>query len=188
MAEPVTAYLGLGGNLGDRLAALTEALQLLDSTSGICRTACSSIYETEPWGVTDQPSFLNLVAAFETTLEPVNLLTVCKCVEATVGRTASYRWGPRLIDVDILLYGDRIVSVADPDLQIPHPRMTNAPSYWSRWRRSRLISPCRELRFHSKPAGRYIREGRCNSVGACSLTVKVSFAKTTLRHRSVRYT
>ena len=124
MAEPVTAYLGLGGNLGDRLAALTQALQLLDSTSGICRTACSSIYETEPWGVTDQPSFLNLVAAFETTLEPANLLTVCKCVEATVGRTASYRWGPRLIDVDILLYGDRIVSVADPDLQIPHPRMT----------------------------------------------------------------
>ncbi len=124
MAEPVTAYLGLGGNLGDRLAALTEALQLLGSTPGMRRTACSSVYETEPWGVTDQPSFLNLVAAFETTLSPVDLLLACKSIEATVGRTTSYRWGPRLIDVDILLYGDRIVSVTDPDLQIPHPRMT----------------------------------------------------------------
>ncbi len=124
MAESVTAYLGLGGNLGDRLAALTEALLLLDSTPGMRRTACSSVYETEPWGVAEQPHFLNLVAGYETTLPPVGLLAVCKKVESQVGRTESYRWGPRLIDVDILLYGDQAVSVADPDLQIPHPRMT----------------------------------------------------------------
>ena len=124
MAQPVTAYLGLGGNLGDRLAALTEALRLLDSTPGMRRTACSSVYETEPWGVAEQPQFLNLVAGYETTLPPVGLLAVCKKVESQVGRTESYRWGPRLIDVDILLYGDQVVSVADPDLQIPHPRMT----------------------------------------------------------------
>ena len=124
MAESVTAYLGLGGNLGDRLAALTEALRLLDSTPGMRRTACSSVYETEPWGVAEQPQFLNLVAVYETTLPPVGLLAVCKKVESQVGRTESYRWGPRLIDVDILLYGDQVVSVADPDLQIPHPRMT----------------------------------------------------------------
>ena len=123
MAESVTAYLGLGGNLGDRLAALTEALRLLDSTPGMRRTACSSVYETEPWGVAEQPHFLNLVAGYETTLPPVGLLAVCKKVESQVGRTESYRWGPRLIDVDILLYGDQAVSVADPDLQIPHPRM-----------------------------------------------------------------
>ena len=124
MAGPVIAYLGLGGNLGDRLAALTEALALLDATPGMQRVSCSSVYETEPWGVTDQPRFLNLAAGFETTLSPVDLLAACQSVEARVGRAASYRWGPRLIDVDILLYGDEIVKLATPDLQIPHPRLT----------------------------------------------------------------
>ena len=123
MAEPVTTYLCLGGNLGDRMAALLEALQLLDATPGMRRTACSSVYETEPWAVADQPNFLNLVAAYETTLAPPDLLAACKSVEATVGRTPSFRWGPRLIDVDILLYGDEVVDSAEPDLQIPHPRM-----------------------------------------------------------------
>ena len=124
MAEPVIAYLGLGGNLGDRLAALTEALALLDATPGMRQVSCSSVYETEPWGVTDQPSFLNLAAGFETTLSPTDLLAACKKVESQVGRTESYRWGPRLIDVDILLYGDAVVNCAVPDLQIPHARLT----------------------------------------------------------------
>ena len=123
MAEPITTYLCLGGNLGDRMAALTEALRLLDDAPGMRRTGCSSVYETEPWAVADQPNFLNLVAVYETTLSPVDLLRACKSVEAEVGRVASYRWGPRLIDVDILLYGDQVVNVADPDLQIPHPRL-----------------------------------------------------------------
>lgn len=123
MAEPVIAYLGLGGNLGDRLAALTEALALLDSTPGMRILSCSSVYETEPWGVVDQPAFLNLAAGFETTLSPSELLAVCKQVESQVGRTESYRWGPRLIDVDILLYGDAVVNIPDPDLQIPHVRL-----------------------------------------------------------------
>ena len=124
MGKPVTTYLCLGGNLGDRMTALTEALRLLDSTPGMRRTACSSVYETEPWAVADQPNFLNLVAAYESTLSPENLLAACKVVEETVGRTPSFRWGPRLIDVDILLYGDQVVDSAEPDLQIPHPRMT----------------------------------------------------------------
>ena len=123
MAEPVTTYLCLGGNLGDRMAALTEGLRLLDVTPGMCRTVCSSVYETEPWAVADQPNFLNLVAAYETTLSPADLLAACKVVEEEVGRVASYRWGPRLIDVDILLYGDEVVDSAEPDLLIPHPRM-----------------------------------------------------------------
>lgn len=123
MAGPITTYLCLGGNLGDRMAALTKALQLLDSTPGMRRVECSSVYETEPWAVSDQPNFFNLVAAYETTLLPADLLAACKSVEATVGRVASYRWGPRLIDVDILLYGDQVVDSAEPDLQIPHPRM-----------------------------------------------------------------
>ncbi len=124
MAQPpVIAYLGLGGNLGDRLAALTDALTHLDATPGLCRVSCSSIYETEPWGVTDQPSFLNLAAAFATTLSPTELLAVVKSVEQAVGRTQTYRWGPRQIDVDVLLYGDRAVKLTMPDLQIPHTRL-----------------------------------------------------------------
>ena len=124
MAQPAITYLCLGGNLGDRLAALTGALTLLDAHDGMRMVSCSSIYETEPWAVADQPNFLNLVAGFETTLSPVDLLAVCKDVETHIGRTESYRWGPRLIDVDILLYGDEVVSISDPDLQIPHIRMT----------------------------------------------------------------
>ena len=123
MAGTVIAYLGLGSNLGDRMAALTDALALLDAARGMRRVSRSSVYETEPWGVTDQSKFLNLAAGFETTLTPVDLLAACQSVEATVGRTASYRWGPRLIDVDILLYGGEVVNLATPDLQIPHPRL-----------------------------------------------------------------
>ena len=123
MAGTVTTYLGLGGNLGDRLAALTEALSLLEDTPGLRRMTCSAVYETEPWGVVDQPSFLNLVAGFETTLRPVELLAACKRVEQTVGRTESFRWGPRLIDVDVLLFGSEVISVDEPDLQVPHPRL-----------------------------------------------------------------
>lgn len=150
MAEPVTTYLCLGGNLGDRMAALTEALQLLDATAGMRRVACSSVYETEPWAVVDQPNFLNLVAAYETTLSPADLLAACKSVEDTVGRTPSFRWGPRLIDVDILLYGDEVVDSAEPDLQIPHPRMVQ---------RAFVLVPLAELapELVSPPGGTTVR-------------------------------
>ena len=123
MVESVITYLGLGANLGNRLAALTEALALLDAAPGMRMLSCSSVYETEPWGVVDQPRFLNLVAGFETTLSPPDLLAVCKQAESQVGRTETYRWGPRQIDVDILLYGDAVVSSTQPDLQIPHARL-----------------------------------------------------------------
>ena len=120
---PVIAYLGLGSNVGDRMAALREALALLDATPGMRMLTCSSVYETEPWGVTEQPAFLNLAAGFETTLSPTDLLAAAKSVESRVGRTETYRWGPRVIDVDILLYGDKVVNNAEPDLQIPHARL-----------------------------------------------------------------
>lgn len=124
MAQPpVITYLGLGSNVGDRLAALTEALALLNATPGLQLLSCSSVYETEPWGVTEQPAFLNLAAGFETTLSPVDLLAAGKAVESRVGRTETYRWGPRVIDVDILLYGDKVVNNAEPDLRIPHARL-----------------------------------------------------------------
>ncbi len=123
MAQPVIAYLCLGGNLGDRLAALSEALTLLDAHADMRMVSCSSVYETEPWAVAEQPDFLNIVAGFETALAPLALLDLCKNVESRIGRTESYRWGPRLIDVDILLYGDSVISIDEPDLQIPHVRM-----------------------------------------------------------------
>lgn len=123
MAGTVAVYLGLGSNLGDRLAALTDALDLLDAAPGLTLTAVSSVYETAPWGVVEQPAFLNLAAGLATTLAPVDLLAVCQGVERRVGRTPTYRWGPRVIDIDILLYGDAVVSRDKPDLQIPHPRL-----------------------------------------------------------------
>lgn len=123
MAESVITYLSLGSNMGDRLAALEEALQILDAEPLLRLASCSSVYETEPWGVVDQPAFLNLAAGFATELTPLELLIKCQYAESSVGRVASYRWGPRLIDVDILLYGDQQVTVIEPNLKIPHARM-----------------------------------------------------------------
>ena len=123
MAGTVAVYLGLGSNLGDRLAALTDALALLDAAPGLTLTAVSSVYETAPWGVVEQPAFLNLAVGLAATLAPEELLAVCQRVETEVGRTPTYRWGPRVIDIDILLYGDAVVRRDKPDLQIPHPRL-----------------------------------------------------------------
>ena len=120
MKETV-AYLGLGTNLEDREANLGKAVELLSAESGLRLLRCSRIYETEPWGVADQPAFLNSVAEVATTLEPERLLDVCKAVEYRMGRRPGIRWGPRLIDVDILLYGNLVVQL--PHLEIPHPRL-----------------------------------------------------------------
>ena len=117
----VTAYLGLGTNLGGRRANLRDALRLLASEVGLRLLRCSRVYETEPWGVTEQPRFLNCVAEVAATLEPEALLTRCQAVEQELGRVPGPRWGPRLIDVDILLYGAQVVEL--PHLEIPHPRL-----------------------------------------------------------------
>ena len=116
-----TAYLGLGTNLGDRRANLRDALRLLASEAGLRLLRCSQVYETEPWGVTEQPRFLNCVAEVASTLEPEPLLARCKEVEERLGRVPGTRWGPRLIDMDILLYGAQVVEL--PHLEIPHPRL-----------------------------------------------------------------
>ena len=122
-SRAVTAYLGLGANVGDRLANLERALELLNATGGISVVKCSSIYETEPWGVTEQPRFLNAAVEVRTTLEPDALLSAGKEIEGRIGRVTTVRFGPRAIDVDILLYGNLLVDWQTPDLQIPHPRM-----------------------------------------------------------------
>lgn len=115
------AYLSLGSNLGDHLALLREAEARLGRTPGVQVLTRSSIYETEPVGFPDQPWFLNWVLQIETTLDPHALLDAVQEVEAALGRTREVRWGPRTIDIDLLLYNGDIV--ASERLRIPHPEL-----------------------------------------------------------------
>ncbi|MGE5141768.1 MAG: 2-amino-4-hydroxy-6-hydroxymethyldihydropteridine diphosphokinase [Rudaea sp.] len=113
-------YIALGSNLGDRALNLARALELL--AEGVEIKSASRVYETEPWGVTEQPRFLNQVVGGETTLEPAFLLSFLKSIETSMGRIGTVRYGPRLIDLDILLYEERVVQ--STGLVIPHPRLT----------------------------------------------------------------
>lgn len=118
-----TVYLGLGTNLGDRVANLERALLGLRDVWE--ETAVSPIYETEPWGDLDQPTFLNLCAAGQTQLSPQALLRFIKQLEVEIGRTPTRRWGPRLIDIDILFYDDLILE--SELLVIPHKHLAERP-------------------------------------------------------------
>lgn len=110
------AFLSLGSNLGDRRRRLREAV---DSLPGVVRV--SPVYETEPVGGPPQPDYLNLVVEVETDLSPRALLGLCHRLESAAGRMPGERWGPRPLDVDVLLVDDLVVD--EPDLTIPHPRM-----------------------------------------------------------------
>jgi 2-amino-4-hydroxy-6-hydroxymethyldihydropteridine diphosphokinase len=116
------AYIGMGANLGDRVVALVAALDELDRVAGVRVVAVSSIYESEPWGMADQPAYANAVAEIETGLDADGLLAACKRIESEAGRVPSDRNAPRPLDLDILLFGDETRST--PQLTIPHPRMT----------------------------------------------------------------
>jgi 2-amino-4-hydroxy-6-hydroxymethyldihydropteridine diphosphokinase len=116
---PSTIFLALGANLGDRLASLRAARLALGPE--VIIVAQSPIYETPPWGYTDQPVFLNQVLRAETSLSPQALLAYLKRLEASLGRTPTLRYGSRQIDLDILFYADHILET--PDLTIPHPRL-----------------------------------------------------------------
>ena len=118
------AYLGLGANLGRRDRNLSAARRRLRE-KGARILRASTVIETEPWGVTDQPRFLNQVLEVEWSGSPRQLLRAAKAVEHEGGRVRTRRWGPRTIDVDVLLFGDRRVS--EPDLVIPHPRIKERP-------------------------------------------------------------
>lgn len=115
------AFLGLGSNLGDRLAQLAGALRALRAHPAVSIVHGSSVYESKPVGVTNQPDFLNLVVKIETTLSPPDLLAVCLRTEASLGRERRERWGPRTIDIDVLSYDS--LSLSNADLTLPHPRM-----------------------------------------------------------------
>ena len=110
------AYVGLGSNLGDREATIRAAVAALPGVVGI-----STLRETEPVGITDQPVFLNGVAAVETELAPRELLDALLAIERTLGRERRERWGPRTIDLDLLLYGGETVD--EPGLTVPHPHL-----------------------------------------------------------------
>jgi 2-amino-4-hydroxy-6-hydroxymethyldihydropteridine diphosphokinase len=113
-------YLSLGSNLGDRLVNLRTAISL--GPPNFKPLSQSSVYETEPWGYTDQPNFLNLVIKANTALDPYSLLTYIHNIEVSMGRQETFRFGPRLIDLDILFYDDLVLDT--PELTIPHPRLT----------------------------------------------------------------
>ena len=119
-SEPITVYLGLGSNVGNRQDNLDRALEFLSQRLRVGKI--SSIYDTEPIGNTSQPRFLNLVCQIYTRLVPMELLALAKGIESKLGRTPSKSNAPRPIDIDILFYDDRVIET--PELVIPHPRLT----------------------------------------------------------------
>lgn len=115
------AYLGLGSNVGDPARSLQQAVDGLAAADGVTVAAVSSVYETDPVGGPEQPDYLNAVVAVETDRTPRELLELAKRLEAEAGRVPGERWGPRPLDVDVLLVGDE--EVDDEDLVVPHPRL-----------------------------------------------------------------
>jgi 2-amino-4-hydroxy-6-hydroxymethyldihydropteridine diphosphokinase len=128
------AYLALGSNLGDRRAHLQRAVELIGATPEVAVVAISRVYETAPVGGPEQGDYLNAVIAVDTTLDPRALLALAQRAEQDAERVRAERWGPRTLDVDVLLYGD--LELEDPDLTIPHPRM---------WERSFVLAPLRDV-------------------------------------------
>jgi len=128
------AYLALGSNLGDRLANLQLALDELAQHAAVDVIAVSRVYETAPVGGPEQGEYLNAVVALDTSLSPHELLHLAQAIERSAERVRDVRWGPRTLDVDVLLYGDRTID--DGDLTVPHPRM---------WERAFVLVPLRDV-------------------------------------------
>ncbi len=114
-----TVYIALGSNVGCKRDNMAQAVQLIADLPATQVVKSSSLYETEPWGKTDQDEFLNQVIEIETALQPEELLHELQNIEIKMGRQRKEKWGPRLIDLDILLYGNEVID--DPQLTIPHP-------------------------------------------------------------------
>ena len=116
-----TAYLALGSNIGDRRENMRNAIKIIAEHESNRIIRVSSLYLTKPVGIEDQPDFLNAVIQIETALAPTELLGFCRNIEKRLGRKRTIKWGPRVLDIDILLYGD--ISLQAEDLIIPHPYM-----------------------------------------------------------------
>ena len=141
---PRRVFLGLGGNVGDREANLRDAISRLKAAAGVNFLRPSRVYQTEPMHVTDQPEFLNMVVEIEVpeAMAARDLLDLVKGIEKDVGRKHRERWGPREIDIDILLFGDE--HVAEDEFEVPHPRM---------WERAFVMAPLAELAPDLKTPG-----------------------------------
>ena len=131
----VRAYIGVGSNLGNKKKNIFCALELLNQIKEVEISQCSSIYKTKPVGYLNQPDFFNAVWKIETTLKPLKLLGVLKNIEKKCGRKKTFRWGPRIIDLDILTYGDK--KIKTKKLTIPHPEMR---------KRDFVMEPLKELK------------------------------------------
>lgn len=140
-------FIGLGSNLGDRAYYLNEAISALEGPS-IKVKATSRIYETEPWGGIDQPLYWNQVIEIDTSLEPLDLLHICQEIELRLGRERKVHWGPRTIDIDLLIYDNRVND--SEELRLPHPYLED---------RAFVIAPLREIAPKLiLPSGRSIDE------------------------------
>lgn len=145
--EKHTVFLGLGGNVGDVQRHMHDALGLLQEEPDIDVVAVSSIYKTPPWGKTDQNWFLNACARLETGLSPQSLMQILLKTEGRLDRVRQERWGPRTIDLDILMFGD--LAVATEALTIPHPRMVE---------RAFVLKPLLEVAGDLQVEGKAIEE------------------------------
>ena len=121
MPPAVTAYIGIGSNLADPSSQVRQAVLALKKLPQTRAIACSPLYRSKPWGVSGQPDYINAVAALETTLPALELLTQLQAIETARGRLRTVRWGPRTLDLDILLYGG--LQLDGPRLIVPHPRL-----------------------------------------------------------------
>src|SRR5665213_642571 len=128
MNPKTTVFIGFGANLGDRWATWHKTLQMLQKEPGVIAARAANPVETDPVGpIQNQPRFLNAVIALETDLAPLDLLDRLLGIEQQLGRVRQERWGPRTVDLDILLYGDETIN--HPRLQVPHPELKNRPFF-----------------------------------------------------------
>jgi 2-amino-4-hydroxy-6-hydroxymethyldihydropteridine diphosphokinase len=152
----VRAYIGLGSNMGDRLEQLQRAADLLHRTEGVRVLRSSRVYETEPVGGPPQPHYLNAVLEVETELSAPDLLRACLAIEERMKRARVVRWGPRVIDLDVLTYAREEIREQDPPLTVPHPRMHE---------RGFVLLPLAELDADPPlPGGRRLGELRTGSI------------------------
>ena len=146
-SAPVRAALGLGGNLGEPIGQMASALQMLNTNASTSVIKVSRVYRTPPWGPVEQPSFMNCCALVDTWLAPDRLMQLCLDIERDLKRVRDLRWGPRLVDIDILTHGD--LKTDDTFVTLPHPRMTE---------RAFVLVPLAEIAPQLRVEGRSVGE------------------------------